>query len=449
MANVGIFNSFVFLLFCTSPLVLNLWHLSKRNDRSLISPTAVFLLGILIFQVVSPFVTLLTGENYRFHILETEKTSFYFILYLYLFLFPFVFVNLKRTKKKKKLKEEEKDFDFVYKISGKKLLIFSGFLLFAGLFTSIFASDGSGSFTHFLSLASFAFLGGVGVVVGFLVARKECRQPIIIILAIVFAIFAAYFAYDGVFGRRPILNVLLGLVYGVSWARMFKLRVRSFIIVSVFCLGSFVFLSFLTGSRTHSSDVKLGIQKIHFTGDTFIRGIQLLFSGQDTGAASFWIIENFPDHEEVSYFQAPLYALVYPIPRAIWKNKPIPLSSRLHYYAGFRNDIDNLGSTRGPGIVGHGVAEGGVVTLMVYGIFLGWFFRVLDSMVLGKAARFPLIVSAGCGLGYVLGFARGDLGSAFWRWSFSFGIVFIFMRFLVFLFGRSMIVKTQRPKAIS
>lgn len=235
-------------------------------------------------------------------------------------------------------------------------------------------------------------------------------NPAVMIPAAFITICAAIVAMTGQFGRRPLVAVGAALLWGMYFSHWryleWKPAVTRFILVAAVPV---IFIGLVSTVRTHAEhDRNIGdqISAIRSRGDV-VRGLGLLFKGQDAGENSLWLIEQYPQNFETRYFHTIWYTIVYPVPRGWWEEKPEPLSSQLPHMARVQQ-VNRDALTLGPGIIGHAAAEGGWIALIVYGLIAGLFIRLLDELHWYHASS-PLAVAAlGSSFGQVVGFARGE-----------------------------------------
>ncbi len=127
--------------------------------------------------------------------------------------------------------------------------------------------------------------------------------------------------------------------------------------------------------------------------------LQLAYT--DTSIRTLFIIENYPERfEHIAGNGAGLF-FGMPIPRAIWSTKPEGLGLTLKSQM---NEQANLG----PGIIGHGWAEGGWLGVAGYAIFFGLLAGALDRVIKDRAWNPFFIIAIGASLGDVFGIPRGE-----------------------------------------
>lgn len=121
----------------------------------------------------------------------------------------------------------------------------------------------------------------------------------------------------------------------------------------------------------------------------------------DTAPNTLFIIDNYPSIFNHTPFHGLMWFITNPIPRAVWPGKPEALGATLR-------DQMGVAANLGPGIIGHGWAEGGWLGVVGYALVFGVMFGAIDR-ALSDRARNPYFVAIfGSGLGNVIAVPRGD-----------------------------------------
>lgn len=110
--------------------------------------------------------------------------------------------------------------------------------------------------------------------------------------------------------------------------------------------------------------------------------------------ATFWIPQ---------YFHTVWFVLTNPIPRSIWKEKPLAL--------GYMVPIELLGVggiSLGPGIVGHCIHEGGIFFVFFYAICFSYLAKLLDTALVRNPTNLFLQGLATAAFPNLLMLVRGD-----------------------------------------
>lgn len=213
----------------------------------------------------------------------------------------------------------------------------------------------------------------------------------------------------GAFGRRNLVALAACFLWGMFYSRFrYQPLKRVIIAVSIFSVPGVLVLAAWTSVR--ESGERPGLQQ-QITGLVFRsnikEGLLDLAYGQNTGPTSLWLIENYPERYEYRHLMVIRYFMSYPVPRAMWTNKPYPLSNYIASQAsieGVRQDVLKIG----PGIVGHAAAEGGFYALLVYAFVGALFVRYFDEIVVLNPHSPFVVLPIGSALGQIVGLARGE-----------------------------------------
>ncbi len=122
---------------------------------------------------------------------------------------------------------------------------------------------------------------------------------------------------------------------------------------------------------------------------------------QDAPINTLYIIESYPDFQELKPFHGLIFFMVNPIPRAIFPDKPLGLGHELQLQFGIAANL-------GPGIIGHGWAEGMWFGVIGYAAFFGVLCGVIDRKTETQANNPFFLAVFGSSLGNVLGLCRGE-----------------------------------------
>jgi len=121
----------------------------------------------------------------------------------------------------------------------------------------------------------------------------------------------------------------------------------------------------------------------------------------DTAPNTLFILDNYPSIFPYQPFQGAIWFVTNPVPRFVWPDKPEALGVILQ-------DQMNVPANLGPGVIGHGWAEGGWIGVVGYAIFFGVLVGVIDRAHTERC-RNPFFLSVfGSGLGNVIALPRGD-----------------------------------------
>lgn len=218
-------------------------------------------------------------------------------------------------------------------------------------------------------------------------------------------------------GRRLLLSMFLGPILCLYWSQVRYWRptrvlmaagVAMCMILAVSAVYSRVRWYNLTikEQRTATGIVNQ-LKKVREEGNLFsiFTQNQLAYLTQENGHYGL-LTKRYVD--EGSMRPVPLntlrFLVTYPIPRAIWQNKPEVVGLTMP------RDYAGVGTNWGLGIAGHGAYEGGAVALMIYAVLLSFFMRCFDEPMRLQPMNPFLIFMHASALPHIVGIARGDFG---------------------------------------
>jgi hypothetical protein len=244
---------------------------------------------------------------------------------------------------------------------------------------------------------------------------RQLFNPVMAAIAIGVTGANALVAMIGEFGRRPLLAIAGALLWGVYFGGLrYKGPVRVLPIMGVFgFLGVFAVIVYST-----TRDISAFKETLSLTPQQIAERLGEFTNGQDTGRRAMWIADRFnEDAFETNHLLTVKYFATFAIPRAIWADKPYPLST---YMADWSNRegvaLGREGVTNPAGIIGNAAAEGGFYALIIYAIITGVFLRFFDEQLRQRPEQPMVILPLGCALGHVMGLARGESSTFAFNW---------------------------------
>lgn len=247
------------------------------------------------------------------------------------------------------------------------------------------------------------------------------RNPGNILLFLLFCgilVLGAPLAMAGGTGRREILSVLLCPVIVLYWQR-WRYGNRGIILMlgGVIGAGIFVILASYAqfrheGAREGVSPARMLVQTIANVPNVITnRKVTADSIGGNSVEVSLLAINRYTNplaslRVETEPFFTLKYIAVNGIPRAWWPDKPEALGQTLPRDLGqWKYGYVNWG----PGIVGHGYHEGGIIILICYAWLFASVFRYFDEQLLRHSSN-PFVLGIFGGIaGHILAFSRGDI----------------------------------------
>lgn len=378
-----------------------------RGTVDLISTRNVYLLGLIVFQLSSGILLLVLGSRERYPLQDPVGTSVEFSLMAAVFLVLFLFAYKQGWGVK----------TLATKVPSSQRVMTDG-----AMWTMALAMTAIGAVLKLTvkvpligALSEFMGVGFSSIAAGMVgwIWAKRLLNPTVAAGALAVLAVNAVIALQGEFGRRPLAAVGGGFVWGMYWSAFRYLPMRSMLLrLAAIAAIPVSALALQTSIRSWDAgvDAKTVLTRMKSEGD-LSEGLMLIFGGQDTAAASMWLMESFPEDFEVRPLHTFQYLVYYPIPRNLWDNKPEPLSKLIPDMAqlpGVKRGGGETGMTIGPGILGHVAAEGGWYALLLYPLFFGVLLRFFDELARVNPYNPLNVLPIGCALGQVLGFPRGE-----------------------------------------
>ncbi|TVS07995.1 MAG: hypothetical protein EA423_02680 [Phycisphaerales bacterium] len=229
----------------------------------------------------------------------------------------------------------------------------------------------------------------------------------------------------GTSGRRGWLSVLLAIFWGWYY---FRLRFHSTGTIAAkaaipAAIGVFLLLGY--SAVRHKADESTASSRLQQIAE-IVRNprintrAMIANLNQDTPYNTVFIMDFYPDYYDKHVFAGAFYALVHPIPRGLWPEKPVGLGIEIEEQMGAQANL-------APGIIGHGWAEAQWFGIFYYALFFGVFVRFLDEVVRRYIWNPYVIAVMGCTLGNIFALPRGDTPLFFVNVAFSYLFLFVLL----------------------
>ena len=213
-------------------------------------------------------------------------------------------------------------------------------------------------------------------------------------------------------GRHPLLAVLAAGPITMYWMRwrykpptatigiMLGLGVAAFFLILVYSTFRHDFMGEADAAVAADRFKQLLEFDFHMTSE--VEGLLQ----DESVAAGLLCVEKFHRAGSPEYFHTFKYILSNPIPRDWWPNKPQALGEYLPESLGeFSDGYVNWGTS----IIGNAFHDGGVWMAAVYGLILGFFFRVFDDIMARQPLNpWPIAILTAVS-SKLIGFSRGDI----------------------------------------
>lgn len=420
--------SFALLIVAIGVMILK-QGLSRKVD--LFSLRNLYLAGFCIYQLASPALALETGNFWFFDVINPEKTGkeflFLAIIYLSIFLFSYHKIRLAPGAAQKLSGPPQEISDYMLICLAAGLMAVAVPLRFMPIPTAIAKP---------MVQIAIAFAGITSAVCGWVWSGRRSNIPLTVFIG--FLLFASVLlSVTSTMGRRPLVGVTMAFVWGL-YQRRARWQSPSRLILSTlpFILAAAVAISAFTEIRNR--DGLSGRENLNRMANANIKsGAMDILAGQSCGSASLWAIESWPESFETRKLYSLKVMACWWVPRALWPEKPAPLGNEVALLARV-DGVNWYGMTIPPGVIGYIAAEGGWLALFVYATFFGQFLRFFDELVKLNPTNIYIILPVGCGLGQVLGLARGCIATFTNLFVLAFIATFLILYVVNKLFGHKL-----------
>lgn len=397
------------ILFCLVAvfLVVLVFRQHQSGEVELLSVRNVAILGFIIFQCTSTAIALITEDTSQYVVNNFASTGFMFLCYVLVFLF----VALKVYKSGWVSSRMAGFMPTAWIVPHDGVLVLMAFVATMLSIALKFAST-LGVFGIVASTLSV----GMGAVAAGLVGwawGRRLLNPLLVIVGVIVVAINFGIALQDTFGRRGLVAIGGALLWGMYYSHWRYLPMGGLMKrLALVCIPPILFVAAFTSVRGGTDDrTSSGNIAAIVSGANLKSGLVALFSGQQCGAVSLWLLEAYPEDHQYRNMSMLWHFIIYPVPRILWEDKPLPLSSEIPHIAQLE-DVPRDALTIGPGIIGTAQADGGFPVLLLYAVLAGLFLRFFDELVRKNPYSPFIILPIGSALGHILGLPRGS-ASAF------------------------------------
>ncbi|MBL0921390.1 MAG: hypothetical protein IBJ10_04590 [Phycisphaerales bacterium] len=376
-----------------------------RRQVELLSIRNFFLLGLIVFQLTSAIPPIVTQTNNRYSLQNWTSAGFQFSVMASIFLALF-FLFYRWGPGAKQL---ARLVPTTRVVPPEPLLFFLAIALTVAAFVGrVGVEIPNNTVSALFGKVALAFAAMACGMAGWIWAPR-LFNPIIAIFAAGIVVVNLGLVLSETFGRRPLVAIGAALLWGMYYSYWRNLKFTQVAPrLALIAIPPVVLLAAFTSVRESQQRLALGQRVSQLTNTSNLdEGFLDLLSGQNCAPTSMWLIDNYPERFEYRHLMTIKYFFMLPIPRAIWHEKPEPLSTEIASKAriqGVRQDELKIG----PGVVGHAAAEGGWYALVIYGVVAGLFIRFFDELVRLKPWNPYIVLPIGSAMGQVVGLPRGD-----------------------------------------
>lgn len=399
-----------YLIGLTIALVAYLAREIFAGREDLVSLRNFFFAGLIIFQLTGPAASIMTGEITHFQPSNLPRTSVIYASWVTVFVFLFIasykfitgFLDRRFAKRN----------TGPVSCSPTGLIVIAATSIGVGILSQYVLSYipvlGPGFFK--LAFGLYAIAAGLAT----WAAAPRLWNPFFLLTASTIIVIASGLTFAQNFGRRDLLGVLLAIMWALYFSHWRSLGIkRSLLRFSVVAVGGLILLGLVTSARSADFRDQSAIQNIQSLRSASAgEGITAVLYGQSAGLNSMWLIESRPESNDYDTLHSLRLMIAFPIPRAIWHQKPDGLGITMPKY-----EIKVAKKAKewnvGPGIIGHIANDNPWLALWMYPIIVGVVFRVFDRAAMWYSTNPFVVLPMGAAIGQVVGMPRGEFGSFF------------------------------------
>jgi hypothetical protein len=373
----------------------------------LLSIRNVFLGGVVIFQLTSAAMAYFTGNFGELPLSDPTGTGYKYLLVLSSFLILFLACfesNWFTFNIHNRVKPGVAPSEPALAVLAVGCLIAAAVLRLVLMYVPVF-----GVLAQIMAFGMAAMAAGTAAWVW---ARRPTNPAYALLLVAMFLGASGLVLYQA-FGRREVLSVIIAILWGAYYGRFRLVSLyRAAVPLTLLGMVGFLLVSAFTATRSADKEVPI-TQTLMRMADADVKQGAFLLVAQDAPNCSLWLLENRPNPFAYNTLHSLKYAIVHPMPRIFWQNKPNSLGAEMVTQA-ILSDRSS-GFTFGPGLVGHLVNDNPWLSVPIYAAIIAAGLRILDNLI----RRFPthpiVILPIGVAMGEVIAMPRGELGAFSFR----------------------------------
>ena len=396
-----------FYFIVLSAITLSLPLISHATGAThLVSLRTIVLFSFFWYQTWNPVPALLSGDLAMYPIQDPIGSGWTFALGCTAWLFTFALAYRYATP----LRDLGQRFPKPKKIPGETvLMIIAVVLVVIGSSLRLTDNVAAGILSLFFGIS---FINAAVAISGWVLARKP-GNPVLVSLVVGVSLLAVVVSMTG-FGRRPLLGVLAAFGFGFFFSRLRDQPIiKAAIILLVASYPLLLTLNAFSALRSPEYLGMSGVEKAFGVATYFLDGgVEAYIPGAGFNRSpefegAMFVIENYPEMFSHSPFFGIWYTFGNTVPRSIWPDKPVHVSTRLAAQADVRG-VDQQAITLSIGVVGEAFAEDmRWIAVFAYAIFIGMFVRFFDSILESGRSNVWVVAAICINLGQFFGLCRG------------------------------------------
>ena len=394
-------------LLMTAGLAAYMLKQASSGKWPLFSIRNVFLAGVVIFQLTSAAMAYFTGNFGELPLSDPTGSGYKYLLILSAFLVLFLSFyesNWFTFKIHNRVNPGVAPSEPALALLAVGCLIAAAVLRLVLIYVPVF-----GVLAQIMAFGMAAMAAGTAAWVW---ARRPANPAYALLLVAMFLGASGLVLYQA-FGRREVLSVIIAILWGAYYGRFRLVSLyRAAVPLTVLAMVGFLLVSAFTATRSADKNVPI-TQTLMRMADADIKQGAFLLVAQDAPNCSLWLLENRPNPFAYNTLHSLKYAIVHPMPRKFWQNKPNSLGAEMVTQAILSERSE--GFTFGPGLVGHLINDNPWLSVPIYAAIIAAGLRILDNLI----RRFPthpiVILPIGVAMGEIIAMPRGELGAFAFR----------------------------------
>lgn len=388
---------------------------ARKGTVDLFSTRNMFLLGMIIFQCVSGWLSMFMLDFGEVRVENPAVTGFVYTLLLLVFLAIFLLSYHKGWWVRHRAWRADPQVPRT--VPGPMLAIAAVILVFGLVFRLAIGRTIPilGVLTDMMGIGLLSAAAGLAAWVWV----PRLMNPAVMIPAATIILIAALSLIFLTFGRRDVLSLIITVFFAgymsrwrhMGWTKMWPR------LVVVGAAGLLFMSAFSTVRSATAKKLDIGEVLAKLMEADIGEGLLGMATGQFAAANSMWCIETRPDPYPFNPLHSAIYAVVQPIPRVLWDQFGIPKPNGLGYDMVREARVYKYQKefTLGPGMIGHIWNDNPILALVPYAIFFGLILRFLDEYMAAHPFSPYYCIPIVAGAGDMVGIPRGEVGLFLFR----------------------------------
>ncbi|MFN0133765.1 MAG: hypothetical protein ACKVW3_14700 [Phycisphaerales bacterium] len=405
----------VILIFTALALLGLMIAQARKGTVDLFSTRNLFIIGIIIFQCVSGWLSMFMLDFGEVNVENPTTTGFIYTGLLLVFIALFLLSYHKGWFVRTRAWRASPDYP---QASPGPVLAVATVLLVVGLIFRLVIGRTVpilGVLTDMMGIGLLSASAGLAAWVWV----PRLMNPAVMIPAATIILVGMLSLVLLTFGRRDVLSLIITVFFAgymsrwrhMGWAKMAP-RVIVVGAAALLFMSAFSTVRSATSKKFDIGDLLSKLMEANVS-----EGLLGMATGQFAAANSMWVIENRPEPFPFNPLHSAVYTIVQPVPRVLLDQFGIPKPNGLGYEMVREARVYKYQKefTLGPGIVGHIWNDNPILALVPYAVFFGLVLRYLDEYAAVHPFNPYYCIPIVAGAGDMVGIPRGEVGLFLFR----------------------------------